>query len=288
MANAALADRGPQAGARLRTQIDRSDDRICPSAPSAMGPATLPVLRVLTVNTHKGFAQFNRRFVLRELRDAVRAVGADLVFLQEVQGVHHRHAKRIADWPPVPHYEYLADEIWSDFAYGRNAVHAQGDHGNAILSKHPIVHQRNHDVSVGSRETRGVLHCVLQLPTGSAQVHAICVHLGLSESQRVRQLQSLCEIISDHVPADAPLIVAGDFNDWRHRASASLHRCGGLREVFVNANGRVAKTFPARFPLLSLDRIYVRSARSHSPVALPGKPWSYLSDHSPLAAEIVL
>ena len=45
-------------------------------------------LRVLTVNTHKGFAFLGRRFVLSELREAVREVGADLVFLQEVQGEH--------------------------------------------------------------------------------------------------------------------------------------------------------------------------------------------------------
>ena len=50
--------------------------------------AALMTLRVLTVNTHKGFAFLNRRFVLRELREAVRSVGADLVFLQEVQGAH--------------------------------------------------------------------------------------------------------------------------------------------------------------------------------------------------------
>ena len=45
--------------------------------------------------------------------------------------------------------------------------------------------------------------------------------------------------------------------------------------------------FP-RFPLLSLDRIYVRNARVHSPVVLPRRPWSHLSDHAPLVAEIAL
>ena len=50
--------------------------------------------RVLTVNAHKGFGFFNRRFILRELRDAVRTVSADIVFLQEVLGTHALHAKR--------------------------------------------------------------------------------------------------------------------------------------------------------------------------------------------------
>ena len=67
-----------------------------------------------------------------------------------------------------------------------------------------------------------------------------------------------------------------------------LWREAGLKEVFVTAYGESAKTFPARFPLLSLDRIYVRNASVHLPVVLPRRPWSHLSDHAPLAAEIEL
>jgi endonuclease/exonuclease/phosphatase family metal-dependent hydrolase len=244
-------------------------------------------LRVLTVNTHKGFALFNRRFVLRELRDAVRQVGADLVFLQEVQGVHHARSRRIAGWPKVPHYEFLADQIWSDFAYGRNAVYPDGDHGNALLSKYPIVRHRNYEISIGPHEKRGLLHCVLR-PVEGPQLHAICVHLGLSEAHRKRQIERLCAVIRTQVPAGVPLVVAGDFNDWRHRAHEPLRNCDGLSEVFVHAHGRAAKTFPAGFPLLALDRIYVRNARAHAPIALPSRPWSRLSDHSPLAAELQL
>jgi endonuclease/exonuclease/phosphatase family metal-dependent hydrolase len=90
------------------------------------------------------------------------------------------------------------------------------------------------------------------------------------------------------VPDNAPLIVAGDFNDWRQRADRVLGPGAGLSEVFVTAYGVPAKTFPARFPLLCLDRIYVRNAGVHLPVVLPRKPWSHLSDHAPLAAEIYL
>jgi len=245
-------------------------------------------LRVLTVNTHKGFALFNRRFVLRELRDAVRRVGADLVFLQEVQGVHHARSRRVVGWPKVPHYEFLADQIWSDFAYGRNAVYPDGDHGNALLSKYPIVRHRNYEISIGPHERRGLLHCVVQ-PTGDGlQLHAICVHLGLREAHRRKQIDKLCAVIRTQVPAEAPLVVAGDFNDWRHRAHEPLRHCDGLSEVFVQAHGRAARTFPARFPFLALDRIYVRNACAHAPLALPRRPWSRLSDHAPLAAELQL
>ncbi|HET6598384.1 MAG TPA: endonuclease/exonuclease/phosphatase family protein [Burkholderiaceae bacterium] len=245
-------------------------------------------VRVLTVNIHKGFAFLNRRFVLHELREAVRGVGADVVFLQEVQGTHDTHSVRVARWPQEPHYEFLADEIWPEFAYGRNAAYPSGHHGNAVLSKYPIVQQENHDISISGHEPRGLLHCTLSIPDDGPTVHVICVHLGLKEAHRQRQLELLCRLIDNKVPATAPLLVAGDFNDWRRRAHRVLERRAGLHEVFVQAHGRAARTFPAHFPVLRLDRIYVKNTRTHRPLALPRRPWSHLSDHAPLAAEIVL
>jgi endonuclease/exonuclease/phosphatase family metal-dependent hydrolase len=258
-----------------------------------MAPTSHPhhpefAFKVMTVNTHKGFTFFNRKFILQELRDAVRAVGADVVFLQEVQGTHEKHPGRFTNWPEAPHYEFLADSIWPEFAYGRNAVYPHGHHGNAVLSKFPIVHYKNYDVSISGPERRGLLHCVLRMPGPDVQLHAICVHLGLQETHRRKQLELLCRLVEKEVPPTAPLLIAGDFNDWRHRANRVLERCAGLREVFTHAHGQAARTFPARWPMLALDRIYVRSARVHAPVVLPRRPWSHLSDHAPLLAEISL
>ena len=243
-------------------------------------------IKVLTVNIHKGFTFFNRKFILHELREAVRTVGADVVFLQEVTGTHARHETKVANYPATPHYEFLADSIWPQFAYGRNAVYTNGHHGNAVLSKFPIVSFENRDVSISGPERRGLLHCVLQIPGRDTHVHAICVHLGLAESHRLKQLHMLCDMVRNDIPSSDPVIAAGDFNDWRRRAHTVLEQGAGMREVFVQANGKAARTFPARFPLLQLDRIYVRNAIGHAPVVLPPKPWSHLSDHAPLAAEI--
>ena len=243
-------------------------------------------IKVLTVNIHKGFTFFNRKFILPELRDAVRKVGADVVFLQEVTGTNAKHLDKFENYPETPHYEFIADSIWPQFAYGRNAVYTHGDHGNAVLSKFPIVRFENHDVSVSGPEKRGLLHCELQIPGRSLNLHAICVHLSLTEAHRTLQMDKLCKLIHSDVPPQAPVVVAGDFNDWRHRAHDQLAVGADLHEVFVQAYGFPAKTFPARRPLLRLDRIYVRNAIGHKPVVLPHKPWSHLSDHSPLAAEI--
>ena len=56
------------------------------------------MLRVVTLNIHKGLSTFNRRMVIHELREGLSALKPDLVFLQEVQGLNQRHARRFAAW----------------------------------------------------------------------------------------------------------------------------------------------------------------------------------------------
>ena len=69
--------------------------------------------------------------------------------------------------------------------------------------------------------------------------------------------------------------LAAYFGDVQPRAV--LHRLAplsprdrllGLHEVFVAAHGRLARSFPARRPLLPLDRIYLRNARAPAPRVL--------------------
>lgn len=241
--------------------------------------------KVLTINTHKGFTAFNRRFILPELRDAVRAVEADIVCLQEVMGAHEAHSQLFDNWPETSHYEFLADSMWNDFAYGRNAVYPQGHHGNAVLSRFPIVHFDNRDISVEGHEKRGMLHCQMTVPGQNIRIHVICVHLGLHEKHRQAQLSLLCKLVNE-LPEGEPVVVAGDFNDWRQRASHLLKKEAGLDEVFTRATGRPARTFPARFPMLRLDRIYVKHASVSAPSTINLQQWRHLSDHAPLAVEI--
>lgn len=247
-----------------------------------------PLLRVLSLNIHKGFNQFNRRFVLHELREAIRSTHADIVFLQEVLGEHRRHPDRESAWPNQPQYEFLADSIWPQQAYGRNAVYSDGHHGNAVLSRLPIVRFDNHDVSIAGPERRGLLHCELSVPGAAFTLHAVCVHLGLIESHRRAQIDRLCGLIDLKVPASSPLLVAGDFNDWLGRAHRPLRQRLALHEVFVDTLGAAARSFPAWLPMLRLDRIYWRGFRQADPVLVPRRPWRQLSDHLPLSAEFVL
>jgi endonuclease/exonuclease/phosphatase family metal-dependent hydrolase len=241
-------------------------------------------LHVLTYNIHKGFPQFNRRLSLHDLRERLQAVEPDLVFLQEVVGFHARHAERHANWPTSPQYEFLADQVWDDFAYGRNAVVDDSHHGNAILSKFPIARWDNEDVSAHQLERRGLLHCEIGIPGWPQPLHAINVHLGLFRAWRERQLLALVNRIDRLVPHDAPLIVAGDFNDWTRRASHLLERSLDVSEVFESSGRGPARSFPAMLPVLHLDRIYVRGFRVKLAHVHRGLQWARISDHAPLSA----
>lgn len=239
---------------------------------------------VATYNIHKGFSHFNRRVVIHELRERLEGLDADLVFLQEVVGVHERHAGRYTDWPRKPQHEFIAGERWSEIAYGKNAVYRDGHHGNALLSRYAIVAQENEDISAHAFESRGLLHCVVRPGRGVPDLHCINVHLGLFERGREWQVRALCERIRANVPDDAPLLIAGDFNDWRHRANRTLVDQLGVVEVFEAVKGRPARTFPSVLPVFRLDRIYARGLAvvdAHVHCAFPA---ARISDHAALAA----
>jgi len=242
-------------------------------------------LRVVTLNIHKGLSQFNRRMVIHELREGLRELDADLVFLQEVQGVNNRLAVRFEGWPGAPQHEFLAEARWQH-AYGRNRVYEHGHHGNALLSRFPILSSENHDVSDLRYERRGLLHTVVTVPGWRRNLHCVCVHLSLHERGRGRQLDAIAARLEALAQTDAPIIIAGDFNDWRQRATKVLEHRLGMTEVSYASRGRHVATFPSLLPLLRLDRIYVRGFDVVSSKVHRGPPWSLLSDHLAVSAEI--
>lgn len=259
-------------------------------------------LRVATYNIHKGVSSFGSVPRIHALKDALASMEADVMFLQEVQGRHDLLALRHGGhWPEQGQHDFLAGDS-HHVAYGMNAVYDHGHHGNALLSSFPIASSRNQDVSDHAFESRGILHCVLQTPKG--EVHCYVVHLGLFARGRGRQTTALIDAVERSAPADAPLIIAGDFNDWGNRLSEMLRKRLGVTEVFDDRlapkgvfarlrglAGRTAKikparTFPAAMPWLRLDRIYLRGFAVEDAQVLQGSAWAKLSDHSPIIATL--
>jgi endonuclease/exonuclease/phosphatase family metal-dependent hydrolase len=248
--------------------------------------ATARGMRVATYNIHKGVVRelFGLHHISRvhELRARLHQLDADLIFLQEVQGRHERHASRFEHWPREPQDQFLAKSPTLrhifETAYGRNATYLHGHHGNALLSRFPIVHLENRDFSDHALEQRGVLHCAVEMD--GRTMHCFVVHFGLLARSRQRQTDALIDWIERAVPHGQPLLIAGDFNDWRDRLSRRLSQALQVSEVLGGA-----RTFPALMPWLRMDRIYYRGLACRQAGVLRGRSWARLSDHAPLLAD---
>jgi endonuclease/exonuclease/phosphatase family metal-dependent hydrolase len=250
-------------------------------------------ITLATYNIHKGLSPLNRKLVIHEVRDKLHALKADILLLQEVQGAHAGNKARFVDWPDLPQHEHLAEGRYRDIVYGLNASHLHGDHGNAILSAFPVINWTNQDVSHHRYESRGHLMARIDIPGWATPLTCVCVHLGLFQRSRAMQIERLAEFLRASSGRDSPLIVAGDFNDWRAKKSGvsdSLFRELGLEEAFELTHGKPARTFPAFMPMLTLDRIYVRGLVVHQAQRLQGmvdgNKWRGMSDHAGLSVTL--
>jgi len=261
-------------------------------------------LRIATYNIHKGVSSIRNQPRIHALKQALSTMAADITFLQEVQGRHDRFAMRhAAHWPQQGQHQFLAGDSLHA-AYGMNAVYNHGHHGNALLSCFPIASALNQDVSDHAYESRGILHCIVDTPRGP--VHCYVVHLGLFAGSRKRQTLALVDAVESSAPPGAPVIIAGDFNDWTNQLSDTLRMQLNVTEVFdqnlpsrgfgtylrqLSGRGpmtKPARTFPAALPWFRLDRIYVRGFKVDTAQVLHGAPWTKLSDHAPIIATLEL
>jgi endonuclease/exonuclease/phosphatase family metal-dependent hydrolase len=267
-------------------------------------------IRVATYNIHKGVSAIRGLPRVHALKQAISLFDAQIVFLQEVQGRHDRNLGRYGleslghkHWPDAAQHEFFAGES-KHSAYGMNAIYDHGHHGNALLSEFPISASYNHDVSDHAFEQRGILHCILNVD--GVDVHCYVVHLGLFEAGRRRQAEALVEAVRTSAPGNEPVIIAGDFNDWRNTLSDDLRKALGVVEVFderasksavgdllrslARRKGKLvpARTFPAAIPWFRLDRIYVRGFEVESAEVMHGTLWAKLSDHAPIVASLRL
>lgn len=242
------------------------------------------MLSLLTYNIHKGWGPWRARLTIAAMRAALEEVLPDFVLLQEVQGALPDEA--LASVVHAPQHAFLAERCWPFTAYGANRFYRTGHHGNAVLSRFPIVAQRNHDLSAAPRwESRGALE--VEVEVGAVRVHLFSVHLGLRRRWRQWQLARLRELIAA-VPPGRPVIVGGDFNDWEGAACRDFAAPLGLVRV-EGKGGRLRRTYPARGVRVgALDRLYLRGMTVVESAVLARRPWSRLSDHLPLWARVAL
>jgi endonuclease/exonuclease/phosphatase family metal-dependent hydrolase len=242
----------------------------------------MPTLRIATYNIHKGVRGIGptRRLEIHNLGHAVEQLDADVVCLQEVRKLNRGEAQHFKHWPDMAQADFLAPHGY-EAVYRTNAVTRHGEHGNAMLSRWPVVAHQHEDMSDHRLEQRGLLHC--EVKVHGVALHVVVVHLGLIRASRVRQIAQIGRFIEREVPANAPLVVAGDFNDW----NARVHKELSAIELVAYQN-KSYPTFPSRLPLLQLDYVYARGLVPTGILVPSGPIWHRMSDHLPLIAEFEL
>jgi endonuclease/exonuclease/phosphatase family metal-dependent hydrolase len=239
----------------------------------------IELLRVATYNIHKGVQGIGpvRRLEIHNLGHAIEQLDADIVCLQEVRKLHRREAAYFKRWPELPQAEFLAPEGYAA-VYQTNATTRHGEHGNALLSRWPVTSHGHEDMSDHRFEQRGLLHVCLEVH--QRPIHVVVVHLGLISASRVRQIDQLARFIEREVPADEPLLVAGDFNDWGGKLRVPMAEQG-----LVDWSRERVLTYPSRLPLTQLDYVYARGLTPRGVQVPRGRIWGRMSDHLPLIAE---
>jgi endonuclease/exonuclease/phosphatase family metal-dependent hydrolase len=239
-------------------------------------------IKILSYNIHKGFSIGNRDFILDKIKEALRKTDADILFLQEVMGDHL--IKKIPNWKTAIQFEYIADTFWPHFAYGKNAIYPEGHHGNAILSKFPIIEWQNHNLSTNRFEHRGLLQTRIMIPELEKEILLCNTHLNLTQKGRDLQADMITKIMKEE--KEDSWILVGDFNDWNKKISPRLERDLESVEVFKSLHGNYPNTYPSVLPLVSLDRVFVHKLTPLHATVLGAKNWKKLSDHLPIYVEI--
>lgn len=241
--------------------------------------------RVLTYNIHKGFDTFGVKFVLAQIKKAIADTNVDLCLLQEVVGENQDWKNKHPNRPSESQFEYLADTVWPYYSYGKNAIFSAKHHGNAILSKFPVVSEANYDLTLHRFEQRGFLHCKVQIPDTQKHIDIINTHLNLRENDRLKQINKIVSHLKTFDLSQMPLILGGDFNDWNLSVDQVLRNELNLFDSHFFLNQEFAKSFPSFWPKVCLDRLYFVNLIPLNVEVLKGPNWARLSDHLPVYSE---
>jgi endonuclease/exonuclease/phosphatase family metal-dependent hydrolase len=219
------------------------------------------------------------------IAEVLKETNADIIALQEVVGMdqgarEHNQVRAIAD------------ELGFNFRIGENRRLRGGTYGNAVLSRLPIVADRNHDLTWRKNEPRGCLQvtiaCEKEQPDSQLLLQIFNVHLGTGFFERRYQARRLLDVLGDHSHASSPRIVLGDFNEWTRGLASHL-----LSNQFNSAEpqqrfGR-ARSYPGVLPLLHLDHIYYDSWLELTNITLHRSRLALVaSDHLPIVADFRL
>lgn len=192
---------------------------------------------VATYNVHRCIGRDGRHDPGRT-QAVLRELDADVVALQELEWRAEAALQVLGELAHLTGYKAVA---------GPTLLRGDGHYGNALLTRLPLRQVHRLDLSVPDREARGAIDAVLETQCGPLRV--LATHLGLRAGERRAQTQRL---LSELDGWRMPTVLMGDLNEW-FLWGRPLRR---LRAHFGKTPAPT--TFPARWPVFALDRIWVK------------------------------
>jgi endonuclease/exonuclease/phosphatase family metal-dependent hydrolase len=229
---------------------------------------TNTTLLLASYNIHGGVGS-DGHFVPNRIIDVLREIRADIIALQEVES-------RATGFDMLA---FLAHATGLHAIAGPTLLSADGDYGNGLLTRHPVINKRTLDLSIAGFEPRGAIDA--ELDVDGMRLRVIATHLGLYPGERRKQVKQLLAAFEQD--AVLPTIFMGDLNEW-FLAGRPLR---WLHKHFQRTPAPA--TFPARYPLLALDRVWAKPrsmlqwVRTHRTASA-----RRASDHLPLTAQIIV
>ena len=233
-------------------------------------------LRIATYNIHRSRGM-DRRTSPQRIADVLREIDADVIALQEVVGAGPAGAGH-------------AEEIGAAVGMGwvMSPVRQLRRHlfGNVILSRFPIVHHSQYDLSWKTCEPRACQRADLDLGHGRT-LHVYNVHLGTAVLERRYQAPRLASYVHDR-RVQGPKVILGDFNEWM-RGLATKTLSALFDSIDIRSHLKRRSTYPGLFPVLHLDHIYYEGNVEVRGVELPRTRKALIaSDHLPLVADLTI
>lgn len=237
-------------------------------------PKSGRVLRVATYNIHR-CRGLDGRTRPERIASVLASVDADVIALQEVVGASPLREGQAAELGAALGMGW----VMAPTRHLRNALF-----GNVVLSRFPVRHHQQYDLTWKTCESRLVQRVDVALDDEHT-LHVYNVHLGTALLERRDQAARLASIVHDR-RVTGPKIVLGDFNEWARGLATDVlaHR---LQSVDVRKYIRRRWTYPGFFPILHLDHIYYDGCVEVMNVELPRTRLALVaSDHLPLVADV--
>lgn len=243
------------------------------------------IIRLLTYNIHHGEGT-DGRIDINRIAKIILQSDADIVALQDVDRWVGRTNK-------IDMMTGLADLTGMTYAYGKCADLDGGENGNGLLTRFPILEEKNlHYQARASNENGSLMQLVLDIKGMEFVLMNTDLSFAENDSERVLIVRAIGDVAIDH--HNVPVILCGSMNDEpRSRTIAALGT--DFRDSWSDSGAGNGFTYPSIEPQKRIDYIFVsnsvapadtKSIQTTLASAVARVLASNASDHLPVLVEL--